>query len=101
MSDDTICSGESVMFSLLPGAFRYYWNYGDGQSEYGSNVINHVFMNATTAPVTYNVKLTTESFFGCLSETTYAGGCLPDTGTGLHPDTGFADLPECDCQLRK
>ncbi len=71
ISDDSICSGESVMFSLLPGAFRYFWDYGDGQAEYGSNIINHVFMNATIAPVTYNVKLTTESFFGCLSETTY------------------------------
>jgi len=71
VSDDTICSGESVMFSLLPGAFRYYWSYGDGQAEYGSNVISHVYMNTTTAPVTYDVKLTTESFYGCMSETTY------------------------------
>ena len=70
ISDDTICSGESIMFSLLPGAFRYYWNYGDGFQETGSNVISHVYFNTTTAPVTYNVTLRTESFFGCLSETT-------------------------------
>ena len=70
ISEDTICSGESVMFSLLPGAFRYYWNYGDGFQETGSNIISHVFFNTTTAPVTYNVTLRTESFFGCLSETT-------------------------------
>jgi len=70
MSDDTICSGESVMLSTLPGAFRYYWSYGDGQAEYGSNVINHIYVNATTSPVTYDVTLTTESFFGCTSTTT-------------------------------
>ncbi|MHC1731146.1 MAG: PKD-like domain-containing protein [Bacteroidales bacterium] len=70
ISEDTICSGESVMFSLLPGAFRYYWNYDDGFQETGSNVISHVFFNPTTAPVTFNVTLRTESFFGCISETT-------------------------------
>ena len=70
ISEDTICSGESVMFSLLPGAFSYYWNYGDGFQETGSNVISHVYFNTTIAPVTYNVTLRTESFFGCISETT-------------------------------
>ncbi|MGW8178526.1 MAG: PKD domain-containing protein, partial [bacterium] len=69
MSDDTICSGESVMLSTLPGAFRYYWSYGDGQAEYGSNVINHVYVNTTMSPVTDTVTLITESFFGCTSET--------------------------------
>jgi len=70
ISEDTICSGESVMFSLQPGAFRYYWNYGDGFQETGSNIISHVFFNTTTAPLTFNVTLRTESFFGCISETT-------------------------------
>jgi PKD repeat protein len=70
VSDDTICSGESVMLSTLPGAYRYFWTYGDGQQEYGSNVITHTYMNSGTTPVTYIVKLTAESFFGCLSETT-------------------------------
>jgi PKD repeat protein len=70
ISNDTICSGESVTFSLQPGAFRYFWNFGDGQSENGSNVINHVFMNTNTTPVTYDVILTTESFYGCQSADT-------------------------------
>ncbi len=71
MSEDTICSGENVMFSTLPGAFRYTWDYGDGTSpQNGSNVVSHVFLNTTTGPVTYSVKLRTESFFGCISETT-------------------------------
>ncbi len=70
LSNDTICSGESVMFSTLPGAFRYYWDYGDGFMETGSNVISHTYYNTTTDPVTYDVTLRTESFFGCVSETT-------------------------------
>jgi PKD repeat protein len=70
ISDDTICSGESVMFSTLPGAFTYDWTYGDGNMESGSNVISHVYFNTGTDPVTYNVTLRTQSFFGCISETT-------------------------------
>ncbi|MCK7538033.1 MAG: PKD domain-containing protein [Marinilabiliales bacterium] len=38
--------------------------------ETGSNIISHIYYNNTTAPVTYNVTLRTESFFGCISETT-------------------------------
>jgi PKD repeat protein len=70
ISNDTICSGESIMFSTMPSAVGYNWTYGDGNSEPGSNVISHVYFNNTTAPVTYNVTLRTQSFFGCLSETT-------------------------------
>ncbi len=70
VSNDTICSGESIMFSTLPGAFRYYWDYGDGFQESGSNVISHTYFNTTTGPVTRMVTLKTESFFGCTSETT-------------------------------
>jgi PKD repeat protein len=87
VSDDTICSGESVTFSLLPGAFRYFWNFGDGQSENGSNVINHVFMNITTVPVTYDVILTTESFFGCQSADTMQVVVYPT------PVPGFTAAP--------
>ncbi|MDX9773080.1 MAG: PKD domain-containing protein [Bacteroidales bacterium] len=70
MSDDTICSGESVMFSTLPGAISFSWTYGDGNQESGSNVISHIYYNPDVNPVTYNVKLMTISFFGCISETT-------------------------------
>jgi PKD repeat protein len=87
VSDDTICSGETVTFSLLPGAFRYYWNFGDGQSENGSNVINHVFMNTNTTPVTYDVILTTESFFGCQSADTMQVVVYPT------PVPGFTATP--------
>ncbi len=69
-SDDTICSGDIVTLSSLPGGFKYYWNFGDGQEGLGANVINHSFTNYTTAPVTYNVTLTATSFFGCEGSTT-------------------------------
>ncbi len=70
ISNDTICSGETVMLSTLPGALNYNWTFGDGLSGPGSNVINHLYTNVTALPVTYNVKLVATSFFGCVSETT-------------------------------
>jgi PKD repeat protein len=70
ISNDTICSGETVMLSTLPGALNYNWTFGDGLSGPGSNVINHLYTNVTALPVTYNVKLVATSFFGCISETT-------------------------------
>ena len=76
-----------MTFSLLPGAFRYFWNFGDGQSENGSNVINHVFMNITTVPVTYDVILTTKSFFGCQSADTMQVVVYPT------PVPGFTAAP--------
>jgi PKD repeat protein len=70
MSEDTICSGESIMLSTLPGALSYSWTYGDGYQQSGSNVITHIYYNTDVNPVTYNVTLRTQSFFGCVSETT-------------------------------
>ncbi|MBE0668395.1 MAG: PKD domain-containing protein, partial [Bacteroidales bacterium] len=69
LSNDTICSGQAVIFSTLPVAFRYDWTFGDGYMESGSNVISHVYINNTDIPVKYDVKLRTQSFFGCTSET--------------------------------
>ena len=70
ISKTPICSGETVMISSNPGAFRYFWNYGDGVQGYGPNVVNHLFVNTTTAPVIYNVVLTTTSYYNCISTST-------------------------------
>jgi PKD repeat protein len=70
LSKSVICSGESVTLSLSPGAFKYFWNYGDGNQGNGSNVASHIFLNSTTDTITYNVTLTTTSYYQCTSSTT-------------------------------
>jgi PKD repeat protein len=70
ISKTTICSGESVMISSDPGAYKWYWNYGDNNQGYGPNVVNHIFVNPGTSAVTYNVVLTTTSYYNCSSTTT-------------------------------
>jgi PKD repeat protein len=66
ISDADICSGETVILSSLPGASQYIWDFGDGAVQAGSNVMPHLFLNALTTPVTYSIKLTTTSFYGCI-----------------------------------
>jgi gliding motility-associated-like protein len=70
-----------------PGGFQYYWQYGDGNDQYGVNVNNHLFQNLGAAPVTYTVTLTTTSFFGCPSVTTH------DVVVHPMPDAEFTASP--------
>ncbi len=68
---DSVCSGSSVTFSSIPGASRYFWEYGDGVSSYGTATTNHIYTNATTAPLPLQVRLTTTSFYNCVDVETY------------------------------
>jgi len=68
ITPDTVCHGETATMAAQPGGSTYFWDYGDGDSEYTGNVANHVFRNTTTAPVTYTIVLTAESFYSCSSQ---------------------------------
>ncbi len=56
MSNNVICSGETVMLSSNPGAATYTWDFGDLTANGIGNVTNHIFVNSTTAPVVYTVE---------------------------------------------
>jgi PKD repeat protein len=62
-----ICSNNSITFTAMPDASKYFWDYGDGLSGYGTNVATHVFTNVTGLPVVDTVKLTTTSAYSCLN----------------------------------
>ena len=61
----TVCSGNQVIFTTLPGASKYFWDFGDGVSGYFTNTTNHLYTNFTTAAVVRTVTLTTTSFYNC------------------------------------
>jgi PKD repeat protein len=66
VSQDSICSGGSLTFTSMPGASKYFWDYGDGDSGYSlSETTNHIFTNFTTAPVMRIIRLITTSFYNC------------------------------------
>jgi len=60
-----VCSGSAVTFTALPGANKYFWEFGDGASGYGANVAVHLYTNTTTSPQVITVRLTTTSFYNC------------------------------------
>ena len=74
---DVICSGNSITFTSLPGATRYFWDYGDGIAGYGTNVSSHLYVNLTTAPVVHTVTLTTTSFYNCVDTKTFDITVMP------------------------
>jgi len=76
-STDVVCSGNSISFTALPGATRYFWDYGDGISGYGSNLSTHPYINLTTAPVVHTVRLTTTSFYNCVDTKTFDITVMP------------------------
>jgi PKD repeat protein len=72
-----ICSGNSITFTALSGATRYFWEYGDGASGYATNISAHLYTNLTTAPVVHTVKLTTTSFYNCVDVKTFDITVMP------------------------
>jgi len=59
------CHPLQVEMVADPGAYFYEWDFGDGQMFDGANVASHVFENTGTTPLEFNVKLHTNSIFGC------------------------------------
>ena len=42
-----VCSGNAIIFTSLPGASKYFWDFGDGVSGYFTNTTNHLYTNFT------------------------------------------------------
>jgi PKD repeat protein len=72
-----ICSGNSITFTALSGATKYFWEYGDGASGYATNISTHMYINLTPAPVVHTVKLTTTSFYNCVDVKTFDITVMP------------------------
>jgi PKD repeat protein len=60
-----VCSGNTVDFTALSGASKYYWEFGDGAAGYSANNATHLFLNLGRDPVVSEVRLTTQSFYNC------------------------------------
>ena len=61
----------------MPGASKYFWDFGDGVSGYFTNTTNHLYTNLTTAPVIHTVTLTTTSFYNCTDVKTFDITVMP------------------------
>jgi PKD repeat protein len=72
-----VCSGNPIFFTTLPGASKYFWDFGDGVSGYFTNTTNHLYTNFTAAPVIRTVTLTTTSFYNCTDVKTQTVTVMP------------------------
>jgi|GEM_PF-675330 len=72
-----VCSGNSITFTGLSGATRYFWDYGDGSSGYATHSTRHLYTNLTDAPVVHTVTLTTTSFYNCVDVHTFDITVMP------------------------
>jgi hypothetical protein len=73
----TVCSGKQITFTTLPGASKYFWDFGDGISGYFTNSTNHLYTNNTQVPVIHTVTLTTTSFYNCTDVKTFNITVMP------------------------
>lgn len=75
----TFCGPYTVHLAATSGAKTYFWNYGDGISEFGSENMTHLFSNSTENDVVYTITLTVTSFENCIN--TF------QKNVTVHPDT--------------
>jgi PKD repeat protein len=65
ISSYTICAGNTVQFTGVPGATTYQWDFGDGNTATG-NPVTHSFLPGTGSII---ITLTVSDSTGSLSET--------------------------------
>jgi PKD repeat protein len=70
ITPDTACQPVVATLITQPGAANYTWDFGDGQQENGSYTMMHEFTNTSDEIKTYEVELTTTSFYGCVESAT-------------------------------
>ncbi|MCX6326558.1 MAG: PKD domain-containing protein, partial [Bacteroidia bacterium] len=76
-STNIICNGNPIVFTSKSGASKYFWDYGDGVTGYGTNIATHIYTNFTTAPVVHTVRMTATSFYNCTDVKTISITVMP------------------------
>ncbi len=71
VTPDEGCNPVTTQLTAAPGGAQYYWDFDDGNAEYGGAAISHQFSNTTGNTVVYTVELRTTSFYGCTDSRTY------------------------------
>lgn len=71
------CSPINTTFTADPGAFKYMWDFGDGNKTQGASYMSKLFENSTQAAQNHTITLYTTSFYGCLDTTETLVTVLP------------------------
>jgi PKD repeat protein len=87
------CNPVTVELVSTPGGSNYYWDFGDGNAKNGEHHEIHQFVNLGTDPVTYNVSLTTTSFYGCFDTKTMPVTVYPIPQVNFTADPIIQEFP--------
>ncbi len=93
---DTIgCNPLSAVLTASPGAERYEWHYGDGNSDLSYvNFVQHQYSNFTSENVTYETVLKTYSAFGCVAYDTLPITVVPAPQAAFLADPSQMTVPQ-------
>lgn len=83
---DSGCSPLNANLIADPGAFRYDWDYGDGNIIPGANISAKLFTNNNPIKEKHIVTLYATSFFGCLDTTETTITVLPSPTARFEPN---------------
>ncbi|MBI9062881.1 MAG: PKD domain-containing protein [Marinilabiliaceae bacterium] len=88
------CHPSRMEFQAEAGASAYEWDFGDGQTFSGSNIISHLFENSSTLAKAFDVQLITASMFGCKDTTIVPVTVNPSavSNFNLSPVTGCSPM---------
>ncbi len=64
------CDPLVATLTTQPGAYAYEWDFGDGHKQIAGYSVIYEFKNSDTISKTYDVKLTTTSYYGCKASST-------------------------------
>ncbi len=88
------CSPLNSTFTADPGAFKYVWDFGDGNKTQGASYKSKLFENNTQAVQNHTITLYTTSFYGCLDTTETAITVRPSPIAKFEPDKRTVCSPQ-------
>ncbi|PWE01257.1 PKD domain-containing protein [Marinilabilia rubra] len=88
------CAPLATELNTQSGAKDYTWNFGDGQTEAGTYQASHIYENSTNQDVSYEVKVTGTSSFGCIEEASATILVHPTPKTSFEATPMEQQMPE-------
>ncbi len=79
------CSPVNVAFNADPGAYKYEWDFGDGNLILGVHQNSKLFINDSNNQEDHTIVLYTTSVYGCLDTTETSISVLPSPTTLFEP----------------
>ena len=79
---------EVIITNTTTGATSYLWDFGDGNTSTTTNALfTHTYSHNSTSPITYTIRLTATSPFGCIKTITKTVTVFPKISAAFTSNT--------------